>query len=153
MSKTNQIKEKKPFVWFHVYFWDRTWHLCIRHSWVSLWWPLAGCHLCLGLPLFWFWWMCPPASEGSRVQAVDQSGRAWLRRGTTVQREMAPSSKTEKDDGKQKAQRKHKDHVVKLLMRGKVGMNPQHVGHEKTGWETTSSRYSESLLVPRSLWG
>lgn len=34
---------------------------------------------------------------------------------------MAPSSKSEKDDGKQKAQRKHKDHVVKLLVRGKVG--------------------------------
>ncbi|KAM8878414.1 DDB1- and CUL4-associated factor 15 isoform 2-T2 [Spinachia spinachia] len=33
---------------------------------------------------------------------------------------MAPSSKSEKDDGKQKAQRKHKDHVVKLLMRGKL---------------------------------
>ncbi|XP_067354062.1 DDB1- and CUL4-associated factor 15 isoform X2 [Channa argus] len=33
---------------------------------------------------------------------------------------MAPSSKSEKDDNKQKAQRKHKDHVVKLLMRGKL---------------------------------
>uniref|UniRef100_A0A672YIK7 DDB1 and CUL4 associated factor 15 n=1 Tax=Sphaeramia orbicularis TaxID=375764 RepID=A0A672YIK7_9TELE len=33
---------------------------------------------------------------------------------------MAPSSKSEKDDGKQKAQRKHKDHVVKLLTRGKL---------------------------------
>uniref|UniRef100_A0AAQ4NRW2 DDB1 and CUL4 associated factor 15 n=1 Tax=Gasterosteus aculeatus aculeatus TaxID=481459 RepID=A0AAQ4NRW2_GASAC len=33
---------------------------------------------------------------------------------------MAPSSKSEKDDGKQKAQRKRKDHVVKLLMRGKL---------------------------------
>ncbi|KAK2815815.1 hypothetical protein Q5P01_026282 [Channa striata] len=33
---------------------------------------------------------------------------------------MAPSSKSEKDDKKQKAQRKHKDHVVKLLMRGKL---------------------------------
>ncbi|XP_029298608.1 DDB1- and CUL4-associated factor 15 [Cottoperca gobio] len=33
---------------------------------------------------------------------------------------MAPSSKSEKDDSKQKAQRKHKDHVVKLLMRGKL---------------------------------
>uniref|UniRef100_A0A8C2ZIP5 DDB1 and CUL4 associated factor 15 n=1 Tax=Cyclopterus lumpus TaxID=8103 RepID=A0A8C2ZIP5_CYCLU len=33
---------------------------------------------------------------------------------------MAPSSKSEKDDGKQKAKRKHKDHVVKLLMRGKL---------------------------------
>uniref|UniRef100_A0A8D2ZS63 DDB1 and CUL4 associated factor 15 n=1 Tax=Scophthalmus maximus TaxID=52904 RepID=A0A8D2ZS63_SCOMX len=33
---------------------------------------------------------------------------------------MAPSSKSEKDDGKRKAQRKHKDHVVKLLMRGKL---------------------------------
>ncbi|XP_076001937.1 DDB1- and CUL4-associated factor 15 [Genypterus blacodes] len=32
---------------------------------------------------------------------------------------MAPSSKSEKD-GKQKAQRKHKDHVVKLLTRGKL---------------------------------
>ncbi|AWP06066.1 putative DDB1- and CUL4-associated factor 15 [Scophthalmus maximus] len=40
--------------------------------------------------------------------------------GTTVRREMAPSSKSEKDDGKRKAQRKHKDHVVKLLMRGKL---------------------------------
>ncbi|GLD60898.1 DDB1- and CUL4-associated factor 15 isoform X1 [Lates japonicus] len=62
--------------------------------------------------------MC--ASEGSLVQAVDQSGRLWLLRGTTVLKEMAPSSKSEKDDGKQKAQRKHKDHVVKLLMRGKL---------------------------------
>ncbi|TMS22791.1 DDB1- and CUL4-associated factor 15 [Larimichthys crocea] len=33
---------------------------------------------------------------------------------------MAPSSKSEKDDSKQKAQRKHKDHVVKLLVRGKL---------------------------------
>ncbi|XP_026158733.1 DDB1- and CUL4-associated factor 15 [Mastacembelus armatus] len=33
---------------------------------------------------------------------------------------MAPSSKSEKDDNKQKTQRKHKDHVVKLLMRGKL---------------------------------
>ncbi|XP_035516691.1 DDB1- and CUL4-associated factor 15 [Morone saxatilis] len=33
---------------------------------------------------------------------------------------MAPSSKSEKDDSKQKAQRKHRDHVVKLLMRGKL---------------------------------
>ncbi|KAM4585225.1 DDB1- and CUL4-associated factor 15 isoform 2-T2 [Odontesthes bonariensis] len=33
---------------------------------------------------------------------------------------MAPSSKSEKDDGKQKNHRKHKDHVVKLLMRGRL---------------------------------
>ncbi|KAM9313917.1 DDB1- and CUL4-associated factor 15 isoform 1-T1 [Pholidichthys leucotaenia] len=33
---------------------------------------------------------------------------------------MAPSSKSEKGDSKQKTQRKHKDHVVKLLTRGKV---------------------------------
>ncbi|KAM9856807.1 DDB1- and CUL4-associated factor 15 [Aulostomus maculatus] len=33
---------------------------------------------------------------------------------------MAPSSKSEKDDSKHKTQRKHKDHVVKLLMRGKL---------------------------------
>uniref|UniRef100_A0A669C7F8 DDB1 and CUL4 associated factor 15 n=1 Tax=Oreochromis niloticus TaxID=8128 RepID=A0A669C7F8_ORENI len=33
---------------------------------------------------------------------------------------MAPSSKSEKDGSKQKSQRKHKDHVVKLLMRGKL---------------------------------
>ncbi|XP_072240397.1 DDB1- and CUL4-associated factor 15 isoform X2 [Leuresthes tenuis] len=33
---------------------------------------------------------------------------------------MAPSSKSEKDDGKQKSHRKHKDHVVKLLMRGRL---------------------------------
>ncbi|XP_058496109.1 DDB1- and CUL4-associated factor 15 isoform X1 [Solea solea] len=33
---------------------------------------------------------------------------------------MAPSSKSEKDDGKQKAQRRRKDHVVKLLMQGKL---------------------------------
>lgn len=33
---------------------------------------------------------------------------------------MAPSSKSEKDDGKPKAQRKHKDHLVKLLIRGKL---------------------------------
>ncbi|KAM3833942.1 DDB1- and CUL4-associated factor 15-like, partial [Diretmus argenteus] len=33
---------------------------------------------------------------------------------------MAPSSKSEKDDNKQKAQRRHKDHVVKLLTRGKL---------------------------------
>ncbi|XP_034044430.1 LOW QUALITY PROTEIN: DDB1- and CUL4-associated factor 15 [Thalassophryne amazonica] len=36
-----------------------------------------------------------------------------------VQREMAPSSKSLKDD-KQKNQRKYKDHVVKLLVRGKL---------------------------------
>ncbi|KAM9313918.1 DDB1- and CUL4-associated factor 15 isoform 2-T2 [Pholidichthys leucotaenia] len=33
---------------------------------------------------------------------------------------MAPSSKSEKGDSKQKTQRKHKDHVVKLLTRGKL---------------------------------
>ncbi|XP_028827046.1 DDB1- and CUL4-associated factor 15 [Denticeps clupeoides] len=33
---------------------------------------------------------------------------------------MAPSSKSEKGDNKQKQQRKHKDHVVKLLTRGKI---------------------------------
>ncbi|XP_012707258.2 DDB1- and CUL4-associated factor 15 isoform X2 [Fundulus heteroclitus] len=33
---------------------------------------------------------------------------------------MAPSSKSEKDDSKHKTQRKHKDNVVKLLMRGKL---------------------------------
>lgn len=33
---------------------------------------------------------------------------------------MAPSSKSEKDDNKQKQQRKHKDHVIKLLTRGRV---------------------------------
>ncbi|XP_061737286.1 DDB1- and CUL4-associated factor 15 [Nerophis ophidion] len=33
---------------------------------------------------------------------------------------MAPSSKSEKKDGKQKPQRKHKDHIVKLLVRGKI---------------------------------
>uniref|UniRef100_A0A1A7XEY4 DDB1 and CUL4 associated factor 15 n=2 Tax=Iconisemion striatum TaxID=60296 RepID=A0A1A7XEY4_9TELE len=37
-----------------------------------------------------------------------------------MQREMAPSSKSEKDDDKKKTQRKHKDHVVKLLVRGKL---------------------------------
>lgn len=60
------------------------------------------------------------------MQPVSQSERASDGlRGTTVQGEMAPSSKSEKDDSKQKSQRKHKDHVVKLLMRGKVGMHPQ----------------------------
>lgn len=54
--------------------------------------------------------------------AVDQSGQSWLQRETAVQWEMAPSSKSEKDDSKHKTQRKHKDHVVKLLMRGKVGV-------------------------------
>uniref|UniRef100_A0A3B4AUD3 DDB1- and CUL4-associated factor 15 WD40 repeat-containing domain-containing protein n=1 Tax=Periophthalmus magnuspinnatus TaxID=409849 RepID=A0A3B4AUD3_9GOBI len=39
---------------------------------------------------------------------------------------MAPSSKSEKDEGKTKAQRKHKEHVVKLLVRGKLsGHFPQ----------------------------
>ncbi|KAG5854065.1 hypothetical protein ANANG_G00033560 [Anguilla anguilla] len=33
---------------------------------------------------------------------------------------MAPSSKSEKDENKQKTQRKHKEHVVKLLNRGKL---------------------------------
>ncbi|XP_056135930.1 DDB1- and CUL4-associated factor 15 [Lampris incognitus] len=33
---------------------------------------------------------------------------------------MAPSSKSEKDDNKLKSTRKHKDHVVKLLTRGKL---------------------------------
>ncbi|KTG36526.1 hypothetical protein cypCar_00040500 [Cyprinus carpio] len=33
---------------------------------------------------------------------------------------MAPSSKSEKDDNKQKQQKKHKDHVVKLLTRGRL---------------------------------
>lgn len=35
---------------------------------------------------------------------------------------MAPSSKSEKEDNgnKQKQQRRHKDHIVKLLARGKV---------------------------------
>ncbi|KAG9337408.1 hypothetical protein JZ751_028829 [Albula glossodonta] len=33
---------------------------------------------------------------------------------------MAPSSKSEKDENKQKTQRKHKEHIVKLLNRGKL---------------------------------
>uniref|UniRef100_A0A671KPT5 DDB1- and CUL4-associated factor 15-like n=1 Tax=Sinocyclocheilus anshuiensis TaxID=1608454 RepID=A0A671KPT5_9TELE len=33
---------------------------------------------------------------------------------------MAPSSKSEKDDNKQKQQKKHKDHIVKLLTRGRL---------------------------------
>ncbi|XP_051558243.1 DDB1- and CUL4-associated factor 15-like [Myxocyprinus asiaticus] len=33
---------------------------------------------------------------------------------------MAPSSKSEKDDNKQKQQRKHKDHLIKLLTRGRL---------------------------------
>ncbi|XP_067296895.1 DDB1- and CUL4-associated factor 15 isoform X2 [Pseudorasbora parva] len=33
---------------------------------------------------------------------------------------MAPSSKSEKDDNKQKQQRKHKEHIVKLLTRGRL---------------------------------
>ncbi|KAG1955988.1 DDB1- and CUL4-associated factor 15 [Pimephales promelas] len=33
---------------------------------------------------------------------------------------MAPSSKSEKDDNKQKHQRKHKDHIIKLLTRGRL---------------------------------
>lgn len=39
-----------------------------------------------------------------------------------LKEKMAPSSKSEKEDNgnKQKQQRKHKDHVVKLLARGKV---------------------------------
>ncbi|XP_020560901.1 DDB1- and CUL4-associated factor 15 isoform X2 [Oryzias latipes] len=43
-----------------------------------------------------------------------------FRRGGTVRREMAPSSKSEKDHSKETTPRKHKDHVVKLLMRGKL---------------------------------
>lgn len=35
--------------------------------------------------------------------------------------EMAPSSKSGKDEDKQKPQKKHKDHIVKLLTRGRVG--------------------------------
>ncbi|XP_029950734.1 DDB1- and CUL4-associated factor 15-like [Salarias fasciatus] len=34
--------------------------------------------------------------------------------------EMAPNSKSEKDDNKQKTPRRHRDHVVKLLVRGKL---------------------------------
>nr|XP_004539087.1 DDB1- and CUL4-associated factor 15 [Maylandia zebra] len=60
------------------------------------------------------------ANEGRPVQPVSQSGRASDGQLGTVQGEMAPSSKSEKDDSKQKSQRKHKDHVVKLLMRGKL---------------------------------
>lgn len=43
---------------------------------------------------------------------------------SAVQWEMAPSSKSEKGDSKQKAQKKHKEHVVKLLVRGRVGPAP-----------------------------
>ena len=65
--------------------------------------------------------------KGCLVRPADQSRQSWLERATTVEREMAPSSKSEKDASKQKSQRKHKDHVVKLLMRGKVGMNSENV--------------------------
>ncbi|XP_024115695.2 DDB1- and CUL4-associated factor 15 [Oryzias melastigma] len=47
-------------------------------------------------------------------------GAEPFRRGGTVRREMAPSSKSEKDHSKEKSPRKHKDHVVKLLVRGKL---------------------------------
>lgn len=50
-------------------------------------------------------------------------GAEPFRRGGTVRREMAPSSKSEKDHSKEKSPRKHKDHVVKLLVRGKVSVN------------------------------
>lgn len=50
-------------------------------------------------------------------------GAGPFRRGGTVRREMAPSSKSEKDHSKETTPRKHKDHVVKLLMRGKVSVN------------------------------
>lgn len=43
---------------------------------------------------------------------------------------MAPSSKSEKDDDKQKPQKKRKDHIVKLLTRGRVG--PTHL---KIAWK------------------
>lgn len=82
--------------------------------------PLVVPYFCLG-----FWWTRVLASEGRPVQPVSQSGRASDGQRGTVQGEMAPSSKSEKDDSKQKSQRKHKDHVVKLLMRGKVGMHQQ----------------------------
>lgn len=55
---------------------------------------------------------------------------------------MAPSSKSEKDDSKQKAQRKHKDHVVKLLMRGKVGMHLEN----GTKYEEGVFRHNARLL-------
>lgn len=58
-------------------------------------------------------------------QSLDEVGRTV---GTSVdffppqKEKMAPSSKSEKEDNgnKQKQQRKHKDHIVKLLTRGKV---------------------------------
>ncbi|XP_061625563.1 DDB1- and CUL4-associated factor 15 [Phyllopteryx taeniolatus] len=41
---------------------------------------------------------------------------------------MAPSSKSEKNDSKHKTQRRHKDHIVKLLVRGKLsGQFSQHL--------------------------
>ncbi|XP_054635209.1 DDB1- and CUL4-associated factor 15 isoform X2 [Dunckerocampus dactyliophorus] len=41
---------------------------------------------------------------------------------------MAPSSKSEKNDSKHKPQRRHKDHIVKLLVRGKItGQLSQHL--------------------------
>lgn len=51
---------------------------------------------------------------------------------------MAPSSKSEKDDSKQKAQRKHKDHVVKLLMRGRVGRDTLTLAEMRKEWLMTN---------------
>ncbi|CAJ1052652.1 DDB1- and CUL4-associated factor 15 [Xyrichtys novacula] len=65
------------------------------------------------------------ARAGRRLRAVSctpgESGRSRAHsQETSVERGMAPSSKSEKDDSKPKAQRKHKDNVVKLLMRGRL---------------------------------
>ncbi|XP_068177495.1 DDB1- and CUL4-associated factor 15 [Antennarius striatus] len=54
----------------------------------------------------------PPSSTNR--QRPDYGG------GQQLQLNMAPGSKSEKDVSKQKAQRKHKHHVVKLLTRGKL---------------------------------
>lgn len=67
---------------------------------------------------------------------------------------MAPSSKSEKDDSKHKAQRKHKDHVVKLLMRGKVGITVYKMcnrKHEQMASETASSVQGSLFLEPLRL--
>lgn len=60
------------------------------------------------------------AARGARGASrhADQSRAPRLERFSW---EMAPSSKSEKDAGKPKAQKKHKEHVVKLLVRGRVG--------------------------------
>lgn len=65
---------------------------------------------------------------------------------------MAPSSKSEKDDDKQKPQKKHKDHIVKLLTRGRVGPTHLNIAWKESLANERGSVGKVQMSLVASVW-